>query len=337
MADEHAPAWERLCELIWGCAIGQAIHACVELGIPELLTPGPRTTDQLAAATGADAWTLESVLRALAAFDVLADEGETYALTQIGRLLLKSAPGPGAGEAGPFFETIYRPLGALLEAVRTGGIAFDRVYGKSFYSYLAEHPPLAAHFFDAMESNAPHRYAGLSSIFDFSDVSRVIDVGGGEGSLLVQLLSEQPHLTGVLFDLPVAADRARARLESAGLSGRCTIVSGDFRTGVPSGGDLYILAQILNNWRDAGARCILANCRAAMSAESRLLVLEPVSGMRPPSRWQALVSLGVLAQRGGRTRSEAQLRSLMTQVGFRMESLVQFSSTTTCAITATPD
>jgi len=335
MADEDSRAWERLCELIWGCAIGQAIHVSVELGIPEMLQAAPMSADQLVAATGADAWTLETVLRALIAFDVLTMDGEQhYALTQMGKLLLKSAPGPSAGEAGVFFETIYSPLGALMHMIQTGHIAFDRVYGKGFYDHLAENPALASHFYNAMEATAPQRYAGLSSVFEFSGASRVVDVGGGEGSLLVQILCEHRNVRGVLFDLPLVSRRARARIEAAGLSDRCEIVSGDFRDSVPRCGDVYVLAHIVNNWRDEEALRVLGNCRVAMNHNACLLILEPVYDPGALSRWRALVSLGVLAQRGGRTRTEAQVRSLLASAGFYVENIRSLPGNATCAIKA---
>jgi hypothetical protein len=337
MVEEDFQAWERLCELIWGCAIGQAIHVAVELGIPELLSAGPRSAEQLAVATGADPWTLETILRALAAFEVLsfADQ-QLYGLTRMGSLLLKSAPGPSAGEAGAFFETLYRPLGDLLAMTRTGDVAFDRVYGTSFYDHLAENPGLADHFYHTMAANASQRYAGLSAICNISGVSRIIDVGGGDGSLLLQILDEHREIKGVVFDLPMVSDRAIARINALGMSDRCAFVAGDFRKSVPEGGDLYVLAQILNNWRDAEVLSILANCRGAMKAGARLLVLEPIYVPGRPSRWRTLVSLGVLAQRGGRTRSEAQLRSLFAAARFCIETIRQLPSNATFAIEARP-
>lgn len=335
MAEEEFRDWERLCELIWSPAIAQAIHVAVELGIPEILNAGPSSAGKLAEAVGADAWALEAVLRALAAFEVLSFDGALqYELTRMGKLLLRSAPGPSAGEAGEFFETIYRPLSALTHMVKTGDVAFDHVYGKSFYDHLAESRELAAHFYDTMESNAPRRYAGLSSVCDLSGVLRVIDVGGGEGSLLIQILREYPDVRGVVFDLPVACGRARDRIERAGLSERCEVVAGDFLKSVPAGGDLYILAQVLNNWRDEEARRVLLNCRAAMEEGARLLILEHVYTTGPLPRWRTLVSLGVMAQRGGRTRSEAQLRALLTATGFLVDHICWLHANATCAIEA---
>jgi hypothetical protein len=335
MAEENYSEWERVCELIWGCAIGQAIHVFVELGIPELLDSGAKSADQLAATTGADAWTLETVLRALAAFEVVSVQGKQYALTHMGGLLLKRGLGTSAGEAGEFFETIYRSLGALMYMIKTGNVAFDHVYGKTFYDYLAECPTLAAHFYDTMEANAPERYVGLSSVCDLSPFSLVIDVGGGEGSLLVQILQENADMKGILFDLPIVSDRAKARIAAAGLSDRCKIACGDYQKSVPRGGDLYILAQILNNWRDKDALRILENCRVAMDHDARLLILEPIysPGL---SRWRALVSLGVVAQRGGRSRSERQLRTMIAKAGYHIEDVLRLPSRETYAIKAKP-
>jgi hypothetical protein len=266
--DEEADfrSWDRLWELIWSCAISQSIHVAVQLGIPEILDDGPRSAEQIATATSSDPWALETVLRGLTAFEVLRiDENGRYALTTIGRLLLKSSAGSFAGEAGIFFETIYRPLGALMHMVRTGEVAFDHVYGMTFYEYLSRNPAVSTFFYDTMTRNTSSRYAGLSSVCDLTRTSRVVDVGGGEGALMIQILKEHPSMTGVLLDLPSAIERARVRLEAAGLADRCELIAGNFLESVPPGGDLYLLAQVLNNWRDDDARRILTNCRAKRS------------------------------------------------------------------------
>ncbi len=337
MAEADFQPWERLWQLIWGCAASQAVHVAVKLGLPEILEAGgPQTAEQLASATAGDAWALETILRTLAAFEVLeADAGERYGLTATGRLLLRSAEGSFAGEADAFFGTIYRPLGALLHMAQTGEVAFDHVYGMTFYDYLPRDAPLAAHFYDTMTRNSHARYGGLSSVCDFAGVARLVDVGGGEGALMIQILHEHPAIAGLLVDLPVAVARARERLGAAGLLARCETVAGDFLESVPPGGDLYLLAQILNNWRDAQACRILANCRAAMAPGARLVALEPVyfPGART-APWRTLVSLGVMAQRGGRTRSESQLRALFEAAGLRIDAIRPLPASATCAVEA---
>lgn len=328
MDDAHADDWQKLVELIWGCAIGQAIHVAVELGVPERLATGVMTGQALASETGADPWTLETILRALLAYDILSlDASERYGLTSMGRLLLRDSKPSCAGDAGEFFETIFRPLGGLSAMARTGNVAFAAEFGESFYDYIARDRRRADRFYGAMAENAAYRYGGLADNYDFTPVSRIVDVGGGEASLLVELLRSRDDMTGILLELPEAAGRAAVRLSAAGLDERCDVVAGDFLTTVPGGGDMYLLANVLNNLGNAPALLLLKNVRTAMARHARLLIVEPLYSADTDPRWRALISLGVLAQRGGRTRSEAQHRELLAAAGLRVEQVRRLPST----------
>lgn len=324
MAEQNDEAlWFKLDQLVWSCVISQALHVAVQLDVPELLEHGPKSAEQLAAATSSDVATLESVLFALTAFEVLAmDEREFFSLTEMGTFLLKSKPGIPQ-EAGLFFETIYKPLGALLHAVRTGERAFDHVFHTTFFEYLAQNPAVGHFFNEQMIRNGPGRYGALSSVYDFSNVKKVVDVGGGQGGLLLHLLAQRPHLTGILFDLPSVVAGARQRFEQAGLSGRCEIVGGTFLKSVPRGGELYIVASVMNNLRDADASRLLANCRAVMEREARLLILDnPRKFGDQPKKWGSLVTLGIAAQRGAfRSRTEMRFRELLRAEGFELASM----------------
>ncbi len=251
-------------------------------------------------------------------------------------LIGRSAPGL-SDEAGAFFETICRPLGGLVEAVRTGNTAFDRVFGCTFYEYLAHNPDVGGFFNDQMVRNAPLRYAGISSVFDFQGVSRIVDVGGGQDGLIVRLLTDQPHLTAAIVDLPEVIEGARQRISEAGLSKRCEFVPANFLDYVPGGGDVYVLAFVVNNCRDQDAARLLANCRAAMGAKSKLLILE---SLREPgktlSRWAALVELGIMAQRGGKSRTEGQLRRILRAAGLDVREIRRFPSSPRTVIEVAP-
>jgi len=330
--------WFKLDELVWSCAISQAVHVAVELGIPELLQAGRKSAGQLAATTSSDEATLESILFALAAFDVLdMDDSEHFSLTELGTLLLKSKPGIPE-EAGVFFETIYKPLGSLLASAQTGETAFEHVFKMTFYEYLSRNPSVGRFFNEQMIRNAPTRYGALSSLYDFSRIEKIVDVGGGQGGLLLQLLAQQPHLTATLLDLPNVVQNAHERIEAAGLSDRCRIVGGNFLESVPSGGDLYILAAVVNNLRDDNAVRLLKNCRAAMGINGKLLILEALRkfGERP-SRWAALVRLGIAAQRGAyRSRTETRYRELLENGGFELSKIEYRQSEPRTVIEATP-
>jgi len=333
----EADPWFKLDTLIWSCVISQAVHAAVVIGIPALLTTGPKSAKEVAVASGSDAQTLEAILHALAAFEILdVDQNEQFRLTQLGNLLLDPSHGL-MGEAGPFFETIYKAQSGLLQMARTGETAFKTVFGVDFYSYLASHSQVGSFFNEQMIRNSPARYGAISSVYDFSKVSKIVDVGGGQGALILQLLKQQPHLNAILFDAPQVVKGAAAILEQAGLAGRCHIVGGNFLEAVPAGGDVYFLAAVLNNLSDTDARVLLRNCRLVMNDQSVLLILQGVRdfGKRLP-RWSALVELGIMAQRGGRTRTEPQVRELLEYAGFALREIRRYQAAPRTVIEAAP-
>jgi SAM-dependent methyltransferase len=320
--DQELRNQTRLWELIWGCAASQAIHVAAELNIPELLQERARTCDEIATATSTDAWTLGGVLRVLVASDILAiDSDDRYSLAELGKVLVKTSPSSHRGVVTDFFETIWAPLGSLMYAVQTGENAFEHALGMTFYEYLSRNAEVGSFFNQLMVKNAPARYTGLSSVYDFSKARTVVDLGGGEGGLLLHLLREQEHLQGVLFDLPDVVANAPARFEAAGLANRCKIVAGSFFDTVPTDGDVYVLANVINNFNNDGARKMLANCRDAMSAAARLLIVDALYPIGKPVLWGSLAGLGVLAQRGGRGRTESQMRTLLAATSFRVCSV----------------
>jgi hypothetical protein len=335
--ESDSALWYKLDTLIWSCVISQAVHVALELGVPATLKAGPKSADEIAVTTGSNPWTLEAILHALAAFEVLdVDQDERFSLTKVGALLLDPSRGL-IGESGLFFETIYRTQSGLMDMAKTGETAFKAVFGVNFYEYLARNQRAGSFFDEQMIRNGPVRYGSISSIYDFPSVSRIVDVGGGQGALILELLKQQPHLTAVLFDSPEVVENSARRLEQAGLSARCEIVGGNFLKSVPAGGDLYFLAAVVSNLADREARELLKNCRAAMDLKARLLILEPVRdfGKRLP-RWAALVELGIMAQRGGRTRTEAQLRNLLQSAGFKLHEIRRYQSGPATVIEAAP-
>ena len=332
-----AELWYKLDTLIWSCVISQAVHVALELGVPATLKAGPKSVAEVAAATDSDPWTLEAILHALAAFEVLeVDREERFRLTKVGALLLDPSKGL-IGEAGAFFETIYRAQSGLIDMAKTGETAFNAVFGIGFYEYLARNPRAGSFFNEQMLRNGPVRYASISTIYDFSKVSRVVDVGGGQGALILELLRQQPHLKAVLFDSPQVLKGVVARLEQAGVAGRVEVIAGNFLESVPAGGDLYFLAAVVSNLVKREAQRLLTNCRAAMNSKARLLILESVRdfGKKLP-KWASLVELGIMAQRGGRTRTEPQLRELLHSSGFRLSEIRRYASGPRTVIEAAP-
>jgi hypothetical protein len=229
--------------LIVGFQVSEAIHVAATLGVADLLAEGPRTSDELAAATSAHAGSLYRLLRALASVGVFhEDEGRRFSMTPMGALLRSDVPGSLRGWAvyvgRPYFREAWRHLE---HSIRTGDNAFQHVHGTDVWAYRAEHPDESAIFDLAMESLTGASNPALLDAYDFGRFGTVVDVGGGNGALLAALLGEFPATRGVLFDQPHVVAKAAAVLERAGVADRCEIVSGSFFDEVPPGGDAYTL------------------------------------------------------------------------------------------------
>ncbi len=331
----------RLLQMLSGYRVVQALYAAAELGIPDLLKDGPRDSDELAQATGAHARSLHRLLRALASLDVLEEaHGGRFTLTPIGNQLRSDVP--GSLRAAVIFyggRRHWTAWGGLLDSVKAGTTAFSARSPASFFEMAARDPAGASIFNEAMAALTGPVNASVIGAYDFSAIGTLVDVGGGYGALLSAILAANPHLRGILFDIPPVADGARGRIEAAGLSHRCEVVGGDAFTAVPPGGDAYLLKWIIHDWNDELSTAILTNCRKAMRPDGRLLLVERVVPERaapsPQAASQFLSDLNMLLLTGGCERTEREYRALLAAAGFELKRTLP-TSTAHCVIEAVP-
>jgi hypothetical protein len=317
-SDDNSPpdpvARRRLLGVLSATWLAQAMYVLAKLGVPDLLREGPRPVTELAAACGADRDALARLLRALAlAGHLTRPEPDTYGLTATTDLLRGDAPGSLRLAALMQGEEVFRSFAEIMHTMRTGQPAFEKVYGQPFYDYLGSNPEAAYTFNESMGGQAPP--AALAAC-DIGDDDVLVDVGGGNGSLLSELLRHHPARRGVLLDLPEAVDIARDHLARTGVAHRVECVAGSFFAGVPAGGDVYLLCRVLHNWTDPHVADILRRVHAAMRPGARLLVLEdvvPESGRSGA----ALGDLLMLVTLEGRDRTAAEYRDLLVQAGFQ--------------------
>ncbi|HYH91456.1 MAG TPA: methyltransferase [Solirubrobacteraceae bacterium] len=305
------PEW-RLARVMEGYVTTQLLYVAAKLGIPEVLAAGSRTGAQVAEAVGADPAAVTRVLRGLAVEEVVDElEDERFALTGLGQAL--------ASLEGPIIvrgELYYRAAAGLLDAVREGGTAFERVYGERFFDHLEHHPDHEAAFQASMAGRAEREAGDVVAAYDFTAVRRLVDVGGGRGVLLSAILRAAPDLHGVLLDRPAAIPEARRRLDADGLGDRAECIAGDFFAGVPAGADAYLLSRVIHDWEDDDAVRILATCRAAMTERARLLLVEAILPERARERPDAIrMDLHMLILLGARERTEAEFRRLLADAG----------------------
>jgi O-methyltransferase domain/Dimerisation domain len=260
MSGQEMPPPFALYRMITGFYISRAIYVMARLGIADFLSDGPLNAEELARRSKTHVLSLKRVLRLLVTAGVFTEDNEErFALTPVGAHLRAGVPGSMRAAALLFGGITQRTWGDLLYSVQTGEPAFRRVFGQDSFAYLAEHPEEAANFDAAMGVFTAQVATAVAAAYDFSEFRRVVDVGGGNGALLVGILRAHPSLRGTLFDLPQVVERARPRLGEIGLADRCEAVGGDVFVEVPGGADAYLLKHVIQDWDDDRAVAILQN------------------------------------------------------------------------------
>jgi hypothetical protein len=290
-------------DLLRGALATRALAIAADLDVAGALAEGPRPVGELAREVGAEPDALRRVLRALASEGVFAeDDPGVFRNTSASELLRSS----GWSDFAHLFGGVWLDAAAALKA--DGEPSFPGLHGDEFWSWLGKHPNERAAFDRAMEQGAENRLERLETVTWRGD-ELVVDVGGGNGSLLLSLIDRHPGMRGVVFDLPESV-----RDESA-FGERCSFVAGDFFEEVPRG-DAYVLSTILHDWDDEPSVAILRVVRAAAEPGARLVLLESV--IQPGNgahgaKWLDLLMLALFA---GRERDEAQWRALLDAGGW---------------------
>jgi SAM-dependent methyltransferase len=210
--------------------------------------------------------------------------------------------------------------------VRTGNPVFRKRGLDDPFTDPTRTPEESANFDAAMADFTTLAAMAVAAAYDFASLRTVVDVGGGNGALLIGILSAHPHLRGIVFDQPPAAERAKKQIAERGLAERCDAVGGDFFREVPRGGDAYMLKHVIHDWDDTRAVAILKNCHRAMVENGKLLIVEGVYPRRIDqsldARGAAANDVNMLVNTGGRQRSEAEFRSLFDATGFKLTRIV---------------
>lgn len=315
MADADDVVW-----MVRGAWVSLCIRATCELGIVDALDE-PRSLAELATRTSSDPATLARLLRVLVDLDLVAPAGDHYAATPRGEVLRVGHPSGVRNLA--LMQTVIPNLSAwhhLADAVRRGKAVFEDLHGLTSWAWLAAHPDQEAVFNAAMARRSDLQVAAIRAARDLSGARVVVDVGGGEGAVLAGLLTHQQSLHGIVADRPAVAATATAALAAAGLGERARGEPADFFVTVPSGGDVYVLSNVLHDWDDAAALSILRTVHAAMVPDGLLLVVENVLDApgRTPSQQRDvhLVDLHMLVMFGARERTKAEYDALLVTAGF---------------------
>ncbi|GGR77672.1 MULTISPECIES: methyltransferase [Streptomyces] len=314
-----------LIERIGGYMTAHGIGVAAELGLADLIGTGSRTSRELADATATHEPSLRRLLRMLVAVGI-AEEPEPgrFALTDIGSQLRSDSPDSLHKFAKMFCHPIFfTSWQSLRHTVTTGERAFDHVHETGIYDWLARHGETSTLFNEAMSEESRLSAAQLAAGYDFPATGTVVDLGGGDGTLLTAILQARPGLRGIVFDSPSGVAEAPATLGKAGVADRCEVRSGDFFQSVPDDGDLYIIKSVFQDWGDDEARAILRTVRARIPASATLLivgtVLPETADTSAPVAY--FTDVNMMVTTGGQERTEGEFRALLEETGFTVRSV----------------
>ena len=314
-------------------ATAMATAACLgvaaELGVADKLAEGPRSIDELAAATGTRADALLRVIRLLASQGVFRLRGERVSLSRQAQALRSDHPQSMRAWARMVCSPLsWEPLGQLASCVRSGRDAYQLRDGMGLFEWLATRPEESATFEAGMTSASALDNPAIVSGYDFSSINSLADVGGGLGGTLAAILEHYPNLGGTLVDQPSVVERAQRQwgISHRNLVKRVTFAPGDIFGTIPPGYDAYFMKSIIHDWNDADALRILRACRAAMRSGSRLLIAEMIveSGDSPhPAK---VLDVAMLALTGGKERTAAEYNDLFRKAGLSLRRIVRTAS-----------
>jgi hypothetical protein len=317
---------ERLMQLAGGFMMTAALYTVTKLDIPGLLKDGARTVADLAMETGSNEDALYRVIRALVPAGVFEEvTPRTFSLSESSRALLPEIDGSIRDLVlwlGDEFH--FKVWSHLPYSVATGKPAVDHVYGKPAFEAINEHLDIAYDFNTAMTCISNRLAPAVLEAYDFSGINTLMDIAGGHGAVLCEVLKQYPGMKGTLLDMPSVVEEAKCLVCSLKMDHRCIPVAGDFFESIPAGADAYYMQHIIHDWDDENALKILKNVRHAMQgyAERKLIVVDCVLPEDSKPHFGKLVDLEMLLMPGGRERTEREWHELFAKAGFQITRIV---------------
>jgi hypothetical protein len=317
-----------LMQMINWYQVSQALHVAATLGVADQLKDGPKSCEVVAGACGAHPPSLYRLLRALAAVGVFHETGnKQFSLTPLGVCLTRDAPNSRCNYARWIGTSgQWRSWGNLLYSIKSGESATEFTHAQDAWTYRMQHPEEQAVFNGAMTDNSRFEARAVLEAYDFSRFAFVVDVGGGQGLLLKEILLACPAARGILFDQPHVIASAHKVPISAELEQRCQFVAGSFLESVPKNGDAYLMKAILHDWDDDRSIEILRNCRRVMSPKARLFVIERVIGPPNESPEGKFSDLNMMVQYAALERTRQEFHNLLKNGGFELTDVVPTQS-----------
>ena len=310
----------------------QMFFAACGLGIFEELASGPATAGELAARLNIQPGPCRSLLMGLDGMGLVHCDGDLFSNSEMAAYVTSAAPVPL--QALCVWGGLFYPIwGHLDDAVRENAPRWEQTFGatqQETFANVYKDPEALRRFCGLMSAYSIPQGKLLAETFDFLPYQCILDVAGGPGGMILEAGRRNPHLRGIVMDLPPVCEIAEEAIQEAGLAGRFTTQFADLFTGpYPAGADAIALSWVLHDWNDDSCRRILRNCHAALPPGGALLISESVlqpDGSGTP--FALLMSLHMLAlcEPGAKERTEAEYGALLEEAGFQVEKLVRLNA-----------
>ncbi|HQZ83329.1 MAG TPA: methyltransferase [Pyrinomonadaceae bacterium] len=326
-AQPGPPPQAILMQLSMGAMVTQALFVAAKLGVADVLAEGEKHIDEIAKAVDAHPPSLFRILRSLASLGVFTEtKARTFANTSLSEVLRSSVTGSMRDSMIFMGEPWhYNVWGNMLHSAKTGGTAWQETYGEEVFDWFAKNPEASETFNGCMSELSAGAAPAIVAAYDFSGIDTLVDIAGGHGFLLSQILKANPDVKGILFDREHVIAGAGDALRAFGVEDRVEMASGDFFSEVPAA-DAYIMRHIIHDWDDERAIKILQTIRQAMKDDGKLLIAEmviPVGNEPHPGK---MLDLEMLTAPGGMERNEAEYAKLFEGSGLQLNKVVPTAS-----------
>jgi len=330
------PPPAQMLQMITGFWTSCCIYSAAKLDIADQLAKRPQTAAELAESTHCHAPSLNRVMRALVSSGIFSknEQGE-FENNALSETLRSNVPGSMKAMAIAQLGDHYDAWGNLIYSIKTGKTAFDKVEGMPVWKYYETHPEEGQNFMQAMTGLTGAVIKNVIPEYDFSDMDTIVDVGGGNGALLMAVLKSAPHAKGIVFDEEYVVEKTTEELAKKGFDGRCSTAAGSFFDFIPKDADGYLMKMVLHDWNDEQSLQILNNCRQAMKPGSKLLVIESVIPEEDTPHPGKYMDINMLAMTGGMERTEDEFASLFQKAGLKLSRVIHTHSPLFSIIEAT--
>lgn len=314
----------KMYEMLSGIWIAGCIKTAAELNIADKISDGPKTIALLAKETQSYETQLYRIMRTLSSVGIFEErDHKIFALNDFGATLQTDIPGTLKNLALANLNECFTVFRELTSGVQTEKVPFEHVHGMTFWEYYKNHPDAGINFGKGMAGLSGVVLENMINAYDFKPYSMIVDIGGGNGTMMFSILNSAPHGSGIIFDEANVLRRA-IQCIPANLQNRCSVSSGSFFEKIPGNADLYTMKWILHDWNDDECVQILKNCYTAMHIGARLLIIDaviPDDSQNQPhiGKLQDIVMMSCL---GGKERTLSEFKELIENSGLAFKRLI---------------